>query len=317
MISIAIQLHFFMVKVRRRCGCPYQDLQKGLEDELTLESKIQYAAAMLRNDASQSEGSTSEGLDKLLKAELEEKARLQNEQEVLERELMKVEEEECAVMEARNAFTAMQQREMEESNVAEERMRAYDDAIESTTLEGNDYEKHLTRLTSINIFNDMFFIWHDGPFGTISGLRLGRLSEVPVDWSEINAAWGQTALLLHTIAKDCSFNFETFEIVPYGSYTCMRKVRDKSDSVSTNSAPTVYKLYCNGGFFKTSFNNAMVAFLSCMHELAEFAEFNDRTMKVPYRIDAEKIGGLSIRTGFGRDSESQMDKSAKVCPHQS
>ncbi len=42
---------------------------------------------------------------------------------------------------------------------------------------------------------------HDGPFATISGFRLGRTAEVPVEWDEINAAWGQAVLLLHTMAQ--------------------------------------------------------------------------------------------------------------------
>eukprot|EP00967_Tisochrysis_lutea_P042920 scaffold51711_cov22-Tisochrysis_lutea.AAC.1 len=42
---------------------------------------------------------------------------------------------------------------------------------------------------------------HDGPFGTISGFRLGRTPEAPVEWDEINAAWGQAVLLLHTMAQ--------------------------------------------------------------------------------------------------------------------
>lgn len=42
---------------------------------------------------------------------------------------------------------------------------------------------------------------HDGAFATISGFRLGRTPEVPVEWDEINAAWGQAVLLLHTMAQ--------------------------------------------------------------------------------------------------------------------
>ncbi len=42
---------------------------------------------------------------------------------------------------------------------------------------------------------------HDGPFGTISGFRLGRTSEHPVEWDETNAAWGQVVLLLYTMAQ--------------------------------------------------------------------------------------------------------------------
>lgn len=60
---------------------------------------------------------------------------------------------------------------------------------------------HLQRT---NIFNDSFFIWHQGPYATINGNRLGRLptsstQNQQVDWPEVNAAWGCAALLLHLI----------------------------------------------------------------------------------------------------------------------
>ena len=51
------------------------------------------------------------------------------------------------------------------------------------------------------MINDAFYIWHEGAFGTISGFRLGRTPSQPVDWDEINAAWGQAVLLLHTFAQ--------------------------------------------------------------------------------------------------------------------
>ena len=56
-------------------------------------------------------------------------------------------------------------------------------------------------LKRTNVYSDVFKIWWDGPFGTISGLRLGRTPAADVSWDEINAAWGQAALLLHTMAK--------------------------------------------------------------------------------------------------------------------
>jgi hypothetical protein len=61
--------------------------------------------------------------------------------------------------------------------------------------------QRLQLLKNINVFNDAFKIWHDGPFGTISGFRLGRTPEASVEWDEINAAWGQAVLLLHTMAQ--------------------------------------------------------------------------------------------------------------------
>ena len=60
---------------------------------------------------------------------------------------------------------------------------------------------HLKRLQQTNVYHDVFRIWHDGAFGTIGGFRLGRTAETPVEWDEINAAWGQTVLLLKTMAQ--------------------------------------------------------------------------------------------------------------------
>ena len=62
-------------------------------------------------------------------------------------------------------------------------------------------ESQLERLKRTSVFNDVFHIWHEGAFGTISGFRLGRMSTVAVEWDEINAAWGQSVLLLHTLAQ--------------------------------------------------------------------------------------------------------------------
>lgn len=49
---------------------------------------------------------------------------------------------------------------------------------------------------------------HSGQFGTINNFRLGRLPSVPVDWNEINAAWGQTVLLLHALANKMGLKFQ-------------------------------------------------------------------------------------------------------------
>lgn len=46
--------------------------------------------------------------------------------------------------------------------------------------------------------NDSFHIWHLGPFATINGFRVGRLSTHLVDWQEVNAGVGQAAIVLVT-----------------------------------------------------------------------------------------------------------------------
>lgn len=58
--------------------------------------------------------------------------------------------------------------------------------------------------------SDAGSLWHrhSGQFGTINNFRLGRLPSVPVEWNEINAAWGQTVLLLHALANKMGLTFQ-------------------------------------------------------------------------------------------------------------
>jgi len=77
--------------------------------------------------------------------------------------------------------------------------------------------KALQRLQRANVYNDTFQISHDGSFGTINGLRLGRLPDKPVDWAEINAAWGHTLHLLSVVAQKLGFVFANHELVVLGS----------------------------------------------------------------------------------------------------
>lgn len=103
----------------------------------------------------------------------------------------------------------------------------------------------------------MYLFRHSGQFGTINNFRLGRLPSVPVEWNEINAAWGQTVLLLHALAnkmglrfkrfrdmfmfsstysqrwKKCSFinrffSSSRYRLVPYGNHSYLESLTDKS-----------------------------------------------------------------------------------------
>lgn len=80
-------------------------------------------------------------------------------------------------------------------------------------------QTQLEKLKKTNVFNATFHIWHSGHFGTINNFRLGRLPSAPVDWSEINAAWGQTALLLTALARKMNLTFQRFRLVPYGNHS--------------------------------------------------------------------------------------------------
>lgn len=181
----------------------------------------------------------------------------------------------------------------------------------------------LEKLQRTNVYNDTFCISHDGKFGTINGLRLGRLSNVPVDWPEINAAWGHTLLLLATVADKLGFKFDGYELQPMGSTSRIIRHDYPSPSASRtgsqrgSSRPhrkSILELYSSGDmplgltFMHRKFDTAMVAFLTCMKQLGIFVEQETsqtseggRGLSLPYKIEGDKIGDVSIKLGIAQD----------------
>lgn len=147
-------------------------------------------------------------------------------------------------------------------------------------------ERKLETLTRSNILNETFFIWHEGLFGTINGLRLGSLPNEPVEWRELNAAWGFAALLLDCIAKSVGFDFFVWRVSPRGSQSVMVNVQNSSQTLN---------LHCNSSwFFKSSFNAGISAFADCIDELGEFAKRDDPSIMLPYPVSRSTISGLSL-----------------------
>jgi beclin 1 len=136
--------------------------------------------------------------------------------------------------------------------------------------------RELDRLNSTNVFNDSFHIWYEGHFGTINNFRLGKLPTQAVEWNEINAAWGQAALLLYILARHKKVVFTKYRIAPMGSFSKMELVGDSTTS---------YELYGGGGglFWASRFDKAMVAFLHCMKEYAEYLVQQDASFELPYK----------------------------------
>ena len=81
-----------------------------------------------------------------------------------------------------------------------------------------------------NVYNDAFHIWHDGPFGTINGFRLGRMPDLHVEWPEINAALGHVCLLLHVLAQKVGYQFKQYRLIPEGSFSKIEKIGDDKAS---------------------------------------------------------------------------------------
>ncbi|KAI9569662.1 APG6-domain-containing protein [Boletus coccyginus] len=156
------------------------------------------------------------------------------------------------------------------------------------------YEK----LERTNVYNDAFCIGHDGVFGTINGLRLGRVPGIPVEWPEINAAWGQTLLLLYTIARKLDFTFDNYRLIPMGSFSRIER---------TTGDKATYELYGSGDLHfgrllhNRRFDFAMVAFLECLKQLMDYVKSQDAGVDFPHQIAKDKIGEASVKLQFSQE----------------
>ncbi|KAI3365226.1 hypothetical protein L3Q82_010327 [Scortum barcoo] len=250
---------------------------------------------------------------------LEELQHLKEEEEALVQELETVEEERAAVgQDLAQSRTHSQQLDTEELQYQKEysefkrQQLELDDELKSVDNQMRYCQIQLDRLKKTNVFNATFHIWHSGQFGTINNFRLGRLPSVPVEWNEINAAWGQTVLLLHALANKMGLRFQRYRLVPYGNHSYLESLSDKSKELP---------LYCSGGlrfFWDNKFDHAMVAFLDCVQQFKEEVEKGDTGFCLPYRMDVEKGkiedtggsgGSYSIKTQF--NSEEQWTKALK------
>uniref|UniRef100_A0A5F9CBP1 Atg6 BARA domain-containing protein n=1 Tax=Oryctolagus cuniculus TaxID=9986 RepID=A0A5F9CBP1_RABIT len=115
-----------------------------------------------------------------------------------------------------------------------------DDELKSVENQMHYAQMQLDKLKKTNVFNATFHIWHSGQFGTINNFRLGRLPSVPVEWNEINAAWGQTVLLLHALANKMGLKFQRYRLVPYGNHSYLESLTDKSKEVG----PRTWAIFC-------------------------------------------------------------------------
>ncbi|KAJ4372341.1 Vacuolar protein sorting-associated protein atg6 [Neocucurbitaria cava] len=191
----------------------------------------------------------------------------------------------------------------------------------------------LNQLQRRSVYNDTFNITHDNHFATINGLRLGRLPSPYVDWPEINAAWGQTCLLLATLAERLGYKFQGYELCPMGSTSTITRLEVKGGSSvaesrqSSATTPSVSKqrleLYSSGdfpinfGFLHRKFDTAMVAFLECLRQLGEFVENQGIQgvhgigaglggpggpgVKMPYEIRKDRIHDQSIKLALNKE----------------
>ena len=254
--------------------------------------------AKAESDLAAANAAETQAFDELLALE-KEKAELEEELVDLEAESQALDREEEAYWRSRNDLDL--------------RLAKFRDTCDALTASYDHDARHLERLQRTNVYNDTFCISHDGHFGTINGLRLGRLAPPNnVEWAEINAAWGSTALLLVTVAERLGFSFRGYIIRPMGSTSRIDRIdypqstahssaassTASSRGPSTPSTPgsrtpahhhqqtqqpkvATLELFSSGDLplgrqiLHRRFNEAMVAFLDCLQQLGEFVERTD------------------------------------------
>ncbi|PRP79077.1 hypothetical protein PROFUN_13179 [Planoprotostelium fungivorum] len=236
---------------------------------------------------------SEEELDAEIKAMEEEEKRLMSQMEDLMRERAVLEEEHKYVTEEEEEIDRLETKYLEHFAEYQGDYQNYLDDNEAVHIRLTNATEDLKSLRETNIYNDTFHI------------SLGRLPSQPVHWDEINAAWGQATLLLYTISRKLAFKFSTYRLLPMGSSSKMERISDNSP----------YELYGSGDlslgrlFWYRRFDSGMAAFLSCVSEIGEYAESKDKTFKLPYRIEKEKIGDMSIKLQF--NNEETWTKSLK------
>lgn len=311
----------------------YISFLKDLKNEMPIASDVSKAEA----DLAAAKAKENNAFSELLTLE-HQKTLLEDEIADLDAESRALEEEEQKFWQSRNEFSL--------------RLSAFQEKRDALNAAYEHDSRQLERLQRTNVYNDTFCISHDGNFGTINGLRLGRLAPPNnIEWAEINASWGTTALLLITVANKLGFAFRGYNIKPMGSTTTLERLeyspkasivnsstsgRTASSTSSPHAATTSaniipvktasLELFSSGDLplgrtiLHRRFNDAMVAFLECLRQLGEFVEHGEvpgsrdegqvsrggasaAGLKLPYNIEKDKIGGLSIKLGASQDDQ--------------
>ena len=261
----------------------YQRQVSQHEDAASLYEELltQLRAEVGEKTAGSGEGAMDEELEALRRQEQDLKQQL-----LCSEEKRKQYSEELAKEKEREAGLKQEEEEYwREFNEHQRQMLQFADEQLSVTYQLQYCTEQLERLKKTNIINTAFHIWHNGYFGTINGLRLGSLQTVPVDWSEINAAWGQTIFLLSTLAHMSDVTFERYRLVPYGNQSIIEVLDGKKK---------VLPLHYTGGikmFQEGKFDSAMVAFLDCLQQFkAHIERSSNGDFALPYKIDKDRIG---------------------------
>ena len=191
--------------------------------------------------------------------------------------------------------------ELQRTSVAERRA--------SVTSINDNIVKQLDAMSQMNAVNDCFYIWHSGPFATINNFRLGRLPVDTVEWSEINAALGQVALLLSIVEQETDLVLK-HQLFPKGSFS---QIAAKPAKDARTSPPT-YNLYTDGGGFSvfqmrnSSFHKGLEFLLAVVADAGQHMYEENPAFQVPHPIEKDKNRIANISIIFGQGSDEQWTR---------
>lgn len=237
---------------------------------------------------------------------VKEKLKIEEEERKLEAAIEETEKQ-CAEVNAElkelelksSRFKELEERYWHEFNNFQFQLISHQEERDAILAKIEVSQAHLELLKNTNVLNDAFPIYHDGEFGTINNFRLGRLPKIPVEWDEINAAWGQACLLLHTMSSYFLPKFQyRIKIKPMGSYP---RIADSNNNTYELFGPVNL-------FWSTRYDKAMTLFLTCLKDFAEFARLKDqennippeKRFKLPYKIENDKVENHTITQSFNK-----------------
>lgn len=233
-------------------------------------------------------------------AKLEE-AQLEKELEDLQKETEAIEDELAILEFEERIFKTTQESHWKDISDWHSHKKEVDDTLEGLDMRLEQDSAYLKMLMRSVALNDAFHIWVDGEFGTINGLKLGKLPNHESPWSEVNAALGCTLYLVHEIAKALKYTFSNAKLILNGSASSILNLKDGTECA----------LYYEDGFIagflrRGSFNSALTMLLGCISELGLFITTKHGGFKLiyeyvfcifthsPHRIKDDKIDGKSI-----------------------
>eukprot|EP01063_Lacrimia_lanifica_P033587 TRINITY_DN6014_c0_g2_i1.p2 TRINITY_DN6014_c0_g2~~TRINITY_DN6014_c0_g2_i1.p2 ORF type:complete len:435 (+),score=147.16 TRINITY_DN6014_c0_g2_i1:108-1412(+) len=159
-----------------------------------------------------------------------------------------------------------------------------------------------------NLLNETFNVWHDGHFGTINNLRLGRLPSRPVEQNEMNAAWGYAAQLLDRLLAVWDVVTTRYRVTPKGSFSTVTTVVQPG-----MKKKEVYELYtgATGLWANTRHDHAIKGFACCVDELCRCVASHCPAQSIPFQQDEDRIHGLSVKQTANGQTEENWTRALK------